>query len=366
MSHTPFAVFNTSSSSSSSSDGTVSALPSTFPPIFLNSTSSSLPSKRPSHPHKRLALIALCSLLLVVILAGYIAWLVHRNFRRRQRAHQVTLWAGKKVVDVDHLEMGIAMGVGGEWIQQGPVDWKNTDNTSARRRVPDGSEGLYQTDWMRCEDVDARSPVLSIGKEFDPIGVLAEEQRRKRERRRRAPSVKEQDENGDDEDDEKQPEDAQQGASRLYARVSAATSAVREEEQNDAQKNALSTKRDTAMGHRRTESRSDTGNSMDERAMNSDQNGRISLSLISTTRLGGANSPDKKERFNEELEEPDIREKAPSTSLLGAPSIGLRKKLKGSISSRTSSLHHGETDSLDEEEYEVVYEEEEYEEEGSA
>lgn len=365
MSHTLLETLVTSSSDNNS-DNSSTALPSSLPPIPENSTSTPLPSKRPLRPPNNLALVALCSLLIVVILAVYIAWLLHRNRRRRQRAHQVTLWAGKKVVDVDHLEMGIAMGVGGEWIQQGPVDWNGSGDANARRRGADGSEGFYQADWMKSVGVDVRSPVLAAGKEFDPIGVLAEEQRKKRERRRRVPSVKEQDENGDDEDDEKKQEEAQQDASWLYARVSAATSALREEEQNDVYKSALSSRRNSAIGHHRAEIRSDTGNSMDNKAMNSDQNDRISLSLISSSRLGGVNSPDKKERFNEEVEEPDSCEKPPGSPLSGASSVGQRKRTKSSASSRISSLQNGETDSMDEEEYEVVYEEEEYEEEGSA
>lgn len=116
-----------------------------------------MPQNRKRKKRSKLPLISLSSLIIVVIIAIYIGWRMYRRQRKRHHAHNVQLNAGKHVMDVDHLGMGLAMGVGGEWIA--PAD----QNVSI---VVDVSS----------EEDDT----------FDPVADLAEEQRKKKERRRRA------------------------------------------------------------------------------------------------------------------------------------------------------------------------------------
>eukprot|EP00796_Vickermania_ingenoplastis_P010215 gene10215-7159_t len=119
-------------------------------------------------PPSKLPLISLSVLLLGVLVLVYVGWRLWRRHRKRYLAKAVRLNSGKRAMDVDNLDMGLAMGAGVEWL-----------NDEGRVRGRGKATGPTAADDLDLgSETDAES--------FDPAAALAEAQRRRRERRRRA------------------------------------------------------------------------------------------------------------------------------------------------------------------------------------
>lgn len=180
----------------------------------------------------KLPLVALSSLVVVLLIGGYVLWVVYRRHRQRKFAHQVRLQAGKDTVEVDHYEMGEAMGSGGEWLSEVDGFAINASLGDKERRGSLESEhtSIVRFDLLgdpsRCDENELGSGEQL--KNFDPIFDLAEEQRRKRERRRRALSVtgilplEEVDQQEAELDDGLDQIEGQQQNALIFARVTAA------------------------------------------------------------------------------------------------------------------------------------------------